>query len=228
MPKILLVEDHPDVSRIVQQHLTGRGFAVDAVRRGQDAIAALETVHYDALILDLGLPDVDGMEVLKDERRRRVSSVPAIILSARDRLHDRIGGLEAGADDYLVKPFELSELLARLRAVLRRSSATSVKQYTFGDLVFDPHSCSATVAGRAIELTRLELLALEELVRAAGRPVVKDVLEDRLYARGERGSTNALEAVISRLRRRLTGAGSGVAVEALRGIGYRLQTGDRP
>lgn len=228
MPKILLVEDHPDVSRIVAGHLTGRGFAVDAFQRGQDAIAASETVPYDAIILDLGLPDLDGIDVLQAVRRGRAPDLPAIILSARDRLSDRIGGLDAGADDYVVKPFELTELEARLRAVLRRSPAPFRKNHAFGDLVFEPSSCSATAAGVPLELSRLEVLAFEELVRAAGRPVVKDTLEDRLYAMGERGSANALEAVISRLRRRLAAAGSAVSVEALRGIGYRLRTGDRP
>jgi DNA-binding response OmpR family regulator len=215
------------VSRIVQKHLNGRGFAVEAVRHGQDALAALESVRYDALILDLGLPDIDGMEVLRNARQGRMASVPAIILSARDRLDDRIGGLNAGADDYLVKPFELSELEARLRALLRRPPGPFIKLYRFGDLMFDPYSCSATAAEHALELTRLELLAFEELVRAAGRPVVRDALEDRLYPMGERGSSNAIEAVISRLRRRLAGTGSAVTIEALRGIGYRLKTGDR-
>jgi two-component system response regulator QseB len=225
LPKILLVEDHPDVSRIVAGHLTGCGFAVDAVRCGHEAVAASETMRYDAVILDLGLPDIDGMEVLKAIRQGRTASVPAIILSARDGLGDRVGGLDAGADDYVVKPFALSELEARLRAVLRRAPAPFMKKYEFGDLVFEPSSCSATAAGRPLELTRLEVLAFEELVRAAGRPVIKDVLEDRLYAMGERGSANALEAVISRLRRRLALVGSAVSVEALRGIGYRLRTG---
>lgn len=215
------------MSRIIAAHLVGRGFAVDAVRQGREAIAASETMHYDAVILDLGLPDIDGMDVLKAVRQGRTASVPAIILSARDRLGDRIGGLDAGADDYVVKPFELTELEARLRAALRRSPAPFRKIYAFGDLAFEPASCAATAAEHPLELTRLEILAFEELVRAAGRPVVKDTLEDRLYAMGERGSANALEAVISRLRRRLATAGSAVSIEALRGIGYRLRTGDR-
>lgn len=210
------------MSRIVAAHLIGRGYAVDAVRRGQEAIATSEIMPYDAVILDLGLPDIDGLQVLKAVRRGCRPHIPAIILSARDRLSDRIGGLDAGADDYVVKPFALSELEARLRAVLRRSPAPFNKAYAFGDLTFEPSSCAATAAGNPLDLTRLEALAFEELVRAAGRPVVKDTLEDRLYAMEERGSANALEAVISRLRRRLAAAGSAVSVEALRGIGYRL------
>ena len=227
LPKILLIEDHPDVIRIVAGHLTGRGFAVDAVQHGRDAIAASQTVPYDAIILDLGLPDIDGLEVLKAVRQGRSAAIPAIIVSARDRLDDRIGGLDAGADDYLVKPFELSELEARLRAVLRRSPVPFRRQYRFGDLAFEPAACAASAAGGPLDLSRLESLAFEELVRAAGRPVVKDVLEDRLYALEETGSANALEAVISRLRRRLAAAGSVVSIEAIRGIGYRLRDGQR-
>jgi two-component system response regulator QseB len=225
LPRILLVEDHPYVSRIVAGHLGSRGFAVDTFRCGADAIAASSVLDYDAVILDLGLPDIDGMDVLKAVRHGRTASVPAIILSARDRLDDRVGGLDAGADDYVVKPFELSELEARLRAVLRRSPAPFMKQYAFGDLSFMPSSCLAMAAGNPLALTRLESLAFEELLRAAGRPIVKDALEDRLYAMGERGSANALEAVISRLRRRLGAAGSATSIEALRGIGYRLRKG---
>lgn len=227
LPIILLVEDHPDVSGIVERHLAGRGFAVDAVRRGREAVAASETMRYDAIILDLGLPDMDGMAVLNSVRHGRFPGVPAIILSARDRVGDRVGGLDAGADDYLVKPFELAELESRLRAILRRSPAPFQKTYQFVDLAFEPASGTATAAGHALELTRLEALAFEQLIRAAGRPVVKDSLEDRLYAMAERGSANAMEAVISRLRRRLVAAGSAVAIEALRGIGYRLRDGDR-
>ena len=213
---------------MVARHLTGCGIAVEIVQCGREAIIATETAHYDAIILDLGLPDIDGMDVLKVVRQGRTASVPAVILSARDRLQDRLSGLDAGADDYLVKPFELSELKARLRAVLRRSPAPFQRTYEFADLVFEPSSCAAMAAGCPLDLTRLEALAFEELVRAAGRPVIKDTLEDRLYAMEERGSANALEAVVSRLRRRVAAAGSAVTIEALRGIGYRLRNGDRP
>lgn len=228
--KILLVEDHDAVRRMVAAHLRRRGFAVDSVARGDEAVAASASAsaRYDAVILDLGLPDMDGMEVLKVLRQGAAAGVPALILSARDRLDDRIDGLDAGADDYIVKPFDLSELEARLRAVLRRAGAPpSPRRFEYGDLMFEPTSCSAAVGGERLELTRREALAFEELVRAAGRPVVKDGLEDRLYGLDETVSGNALEAVISRLRRRLTAAGSAVWIESLRGIGYRLRTGGR-
>jgi two-component system response regulator QseB len=220
--KILLVEDHLAVSGIVADYLRQRGFAVDVVRRADEALAASSVTRYDAVILDLGLPDTDGMHVLHELRRGCTAEIPAIIVSARDGLADRVGGLNGGADDYIVKPFELTELEARLRAVLRRPGPRPHVVYQYGDLSFDPSRQSAAAGNRPLDLTRLEALALEELVRAAGRAVVKDTLEDRLYGFENSGSMNALEAVISRLRRRLAAAGSVVSIESLRGIGYRL------
>ncbi|PPQ31379.1 response regulator transcription factor [Rhodopila globiformis] len=223
--KILLVEDHLAVSGIVADHLRQRGFAVDVVRRADEALAASRMTRYDAVILDLGLPDGDGMQVLHQLRQGGAATVPAIIVSARDGLADRVGGLNGGADDYIVKPFELTELEARLRAVLRRPGPRPHAVYRYGDLSFDAARQSAAAGERALDLTRLEALALEELVRAAGQAVVKDALEDRLYGFDGGGGMNALEAVISRLRRRLAAAGSAVTIESLRGIGYRLRPG---
>jgi two-component system, OmpR family, response regulator QseB len=223
--KILLVEDHPAMSEIVADYLRHRGFAIDVVRRADEALAASRVTRYDAVILDLGLPDADGMHVLNELRRRSAAKIPAIIVSARDGLEDRVDGLNSGADDYIVKPFELTELEARLRAVLRRPGPRLHAIYHYGDLDFDPSRQSAAAGNRALDLTRLEALALQELVRAAGQAVVKDTLEDRLYGFNDDVSMNALEAVISRLRRRLAAAGSAVSIESLRGIGYRLRMG---
>jgi two-component system response regulator QseB len=223
--KILLVEDHLAVSEIVADYLRQRGFAIDVVRRGDEALAASGVTRYDAVILDLGLPDADGMDVLDELRRGSEAKIPAIIVSARDRLEDRIDGLNGGADDYIVKPFELTELEARLRAVLRRPGPRPHTIYNYGDLKLDPSRQSAAAGDRPLDLTRLEALALQELVRAAGQAVVKDTLEDRLYGFNDDVSMNALEAVISRLRRRLATAGSAVSIESLRGIGYRLRMG---
>jgi two-component system response regulator QseB len=223
--KILLVEDHLAVSEIVADYLRQRGFAIDVVRRGDEALAASGVTRYDAVILDLGLPDADGMDVLNELRRGSEAKIPAIIVSARDRLEDRIDGLNRGADDYIVKPFELTELEARLRAVLRRPGPRPHASYNYGDLKLDPSRQSAAAGDRPLDLTRLEALALQELVRAAGQAVVKDTLEDRLYGFNDDVSMNALEAVISRLRRRLAAAGSAVSIESLRGIGYRLRMG---
>jgi two-component system response regulator QseB len=212
------------VSEIVADYLRQRGFAIDVVRRGDEALAASGVTRYDAVILDLGLPDADGMDVLNELRRGSEAKIPAIIVSARDRLEDRIDGLNGGADDYIVKPFELTELEARLRAVLRRPGPRPHAIYNYGDHKLDPSRQSAA-GDRPLDLTRLEALALQELVRAAGQAVVKDTLEDRLYGFNDDVSMNALEAVISRLRRRLAAAGSAVSIESLRGIGYRLRMG---
>jgi len=220
--RVLLVEDHGAMREMIAAHLRERGFAVDPVACGEDALAATATAAYDAVILDLGLPDMDGMAVLRRLRGGRHPDVPALILTARDSVEARVGGLDAGADDYILKPFDLAELDARLRAVLRRPGARREPVHLFGDLRFDTASRTASAAGTDLDLTRREASLLEELIRAAGRIVVKDALEDRLYGFDDDVSGNALEATVSRLRRKLASTGSMVQVEATRGIGYRL------
>lgn len=213
---------------LIAGHLRGRGLTVDAVGRGDEALAATAVAGYDAVILDLGLPDMDGMEVLRQLRGSRHTDVPALILTARDSVEARVSGLDAGADDYILKPFDLTELEARLRAVLRRPGMRREPVHRHGDLSFDPASRTAAMDGTRLDLTRREASVLEELIRAAGRIVVKDVLEDRLYGFDDDVSANALEASVSRLRRKLIAAGSAVVIEATRGIGYRLTTGAGP
>lgn len=205
---------------MVRDHLRTRGFAVDAVTSGGEALSAVGGHGYDAVILDLGLPDMDGMEVLRALRRREPEGPPALILTARNALEDRLGGLDAGADDYLAKPFALPELEARLRAVLRRPGARRPSRLCCGDLAFDPGSRDATVAGVPLALTRREAALLEELLVAQGRVVVRDLLEERIYDRDAEVTFNALEATVSRLRRKLSAATA--RVETIRGIGYRL------
>ncbi len=226
--RVLLVEDHHVMCDIIAGHLRTRGFAVDAVQRGDEALAATAVVDYDAVILDLGLPDMDGMEVLRRLRRGQRAEPPALILTARDSIADRIVGLDAGADDYILKPFDLAELEARLRAVLRRPGMRRDAVHSYGDLTFDPATRTATVDGAGLDLTRREASVLEELIRASGRIVVKDALEDRLYGFDDDVSGNALEASVSRLRRKLLAARSAVRLEAARGIGYRLQAEAAP
>lgn len=209
----------------IAEHLRVCGFAVDPVGRGEAALEAAAVAAYDAVILDLGLPDMDGVEVLRDLRRSRGTHIPALILTARDAIADRVCGLDAGADDYILKPFDLTELEARLRAVLRRPGTRRDVIYQYGDISFDPASRSAMVAETALDLTRREASVLEELIRAAGRIVVKDVLEERVYGFDDEVGANALEASVSRLRRKLLTARSDVRIEVARGIGYRLQPG---
>lgn len=211
---------------MIADHLVEQGFAVEAFSRGKEALAAAEGIDYDAVILDLGLPDIDGMEFLRTLRADSRLSVPVVILTARDGIEDRIGGLNAGADDYLVKPFNLTELDARLRAVLRRPGPRRGRVYALGPLSFDTVSRVAQVDGTALDLTRREAALLEELLRASGQVIAKDLLEDRLYALEDAGSANALEAAVSRLRKKLTAASPGLRIETKRGIGYRLIQGE--
>lgn len=220
--RVLVVEDHRAMRDIVVGHLRGCGFAVDGAQNGDEALAATSAFRYDAVILDLGLPDVDGMEVLRRLRCRRDASLPALILTARDGIEDRVDGLNAGADDYILKPFDLAELEARLRAVLRRPGGRRDPTYRYGDLRFDPRARKAAVHGVDLELTRREASVLEELIRAAGQIVVKDLLEERLYGYEDDVSGNALEAAVSRVRRKLADAKSIVGIASTRGIGYSL------
>jgi DNA-binding response OmpR family regulator len=223
--KVLLVEDHQAMRQMITEHLMERGFTVDAVGDGEDALAAIAAASYDVVVLDLGLPDIDGMDVLASIRDRVGTDVPALILTARDSIEDRVLGLNAGADDYIVKPFDLAELEARLRAVLRRPGARHGATYSYGGLIFDPVSREAFVSGVPVDLPRREAALLEALLRAAGQVVAKDLLEDRLYTFDEVVTVNALEAAVSRLRKRLASAQTAVWIETKRGIGYRLLEG---
>jgi len=220
--KVLLVEDHAAMREMISDHLVERGFTVDAVGRAEDAHAALAVASYDALVLDLGLPDTDGMQFLREARACTARHLPTLIVTARDALDDRTRGLNAGADDYIVKPFELAELEARLRAVLRRPGVREDVILAYGTLAFDTVTREASVGGTALDLSRREAALLEELLRRAGRIVVKDTLEDRLYALDYSVTENALEAVVSRVRKKLAAAHAEVRIETKRGIGYRL------
>lgn len=175
---------------------------------------------FDAAIIDLGLPGMDGLELNKMMRADSGDIIPTLVITARQALRERVDGLNAGADDYLVKPFDLDELEARLRALLRRARANHSPLLTCGRLVFDPVSRQATVAYRPLELTRREASVLEELVRSARKIIVREALEQHLYGFHEEVSYNALEATISRLRKKLTAADAGITIEAKRGIGY--------
>ncbi len=220
--KVLLVEDNTAMREMISDHLAERGFIVDAVGYAEDAHAALAVTSYDALVLDLGLPDADGMELLREARARTSRHLPAIIVTARDALDDRARGLNAGADDYLVKPFELVELEARLRAVLRRPGVREDITLAYGPLALDTVTREATVDGTVLDLSRREAALLEELLRAVGRIVVKDTREDRLYTLDHSVTDNAVEAIVSRVRKKLAAAHASVRIDTKRGVGYRL------
>lgn len=223
--KILLVEDHATLREMVGEHLSQVGFVVDTAATGDDALAALRAVNYDGMILDLGLPTIDGMAVLKATRAAQDSLVPIIILTARDELESRLQGLNSGADDYVVKPFDMLELEARLRAVLRRPGPRRPETMVRGNLQLDSSTRHVSVLEQTVDLARREFALREDLLRAAPRIVVKDQLEDRLYSFDQDVTPNAIEAVVSRLRKKLIAAGANVKIDTVRGIGYRILDG---
>lgn len=219
--RLLLMEDNTRLSQHICTGLRQRGFAVDAVGTGADGSAALETTGYDAIILDLGLPDVDGLDWLAQLRTRR-NHLPVLILTARDQVSDLVTGLNSGADDYLRKPFEIDELTARIRALLRRPGHALGVQLSVGNVVFNIGTCEVTVADLALELGRREYGALEVLMRRSGRVVSKSSIEEALYSFGEELASNAIEVLIHRLRKRLSDAKATVSIHTLRGVGYVL------
>lgn len=220
--RLLIVEDEEDLAELMKANLRRAGFAVDVAGTADDAGAALAAQTYDAVLLDLGLPDDDGLTVLSDLRNRR-DATPVIIVTARDRVAERVRGLNAGADDYLVKPFAHEELLARINAVLRRPGGALGAKLDLAGLSFDTASRDVTVNGAPFVIPRRESAVLETLLRRAGRVVARDALESAVYAFGEEVESNALEAHVSRLRRRLADAGAGVRIHVVRGVGYLIQ-----
>ena len=223
--KILVVEDNPALRDLMVGHLASRGFAVDAVGRADEAEAAIRAARHDVVVLDLGLPDADGQHLLRDVRSWSGGRLPVIVVTARDALEERLQAFEGGADDFVLKPFDLLELEARLRAVLRRPGVRAEELLLFGDIALERLSRSITIGGQPLRVSRREVGLLEELLAAAGRTVVRDVLGDRLYAFNEPVTPNAIEAAVSRLRRSLRDARSAVTIETMRGIGYRLAVG---
>ena len=220
MTRLLLVEDDRGLAAGLAKGLRHDGTQVDLADCGREALRLARAAAYDACILDLGLPDRDGVEVLREMRESAIG-FPVLILTARDGLGDRIAGLDAGADDYLVKPFALGELEARLRALLRRRGADHTPWRQFGRLRFDA-KCGAAFAGDLpIELTRREADVLDCLMRRPGRVVAKEMILEAAFPSDRDASSNALEVQVSRLRRKLEVAG--VTVRALRGLGYRLE-----
>jgi two-component system OmpR family response regulator len=217
--RILIAEDDAIIADGLSRSLRQAGYAVDWAANGQDADTALLTVSYDLLILDLGLPKLPGLEVLK-RLRSRTSQLPVLILTALDGTHDRVKGLDLGADDYMVKPFELAELEARVRALTRRSAGTA-PTIQCGSLVFDQVGRVAQVDGVMLELSAREIGLLEVLLTRMGRLVSKDQLVDHLCGWGEEVSHNAIEVYVHRLRKKLEPGG--VKIATVRGLGYCLE-----
>ncbi len=219
MARILLIEDDPALQRGLVATLRTQGYAVDSARDGVAGLKVALEEPYAALILDVGLPGMSGFDVLR-RLRQRGCKTPILILTARDTIQDRVMGLDLGADDYLLKPFEPSELEARLRALMRRSQGDPSPVLTIGSLVIDRSLGTATVNGRSLDLRRREWAVLERLVTRPGKLVSKERLTNEVFGFDEPVAPNAIEVYIARLRKKLEP--DGPRIRTLRGLGYML------
>ena len=220
--RILSVEDHRELAELIVQGLARYGFGVDSCPTAAAALNATKVIEYDAFVLELELPDRDGLELLR-ELRQTGSTGPILILSARDSIDARVIGLDAGADDYVVKPFAMSELAARLRALLRRPGRPLSAVLKVGNLCLDVSRRQVTVKGSTVSFSAREVDVLEALMRSEGRVVSKDQLDHGLDRLSRNTSPNSVEAVISRLRRRMGAIDAVCTIHTLHGIGYLLK-----
>ena len=219
--RLLLIEDNLRLADYLSTALRNGGFAVDHVSTTADAEGALATTRYDTLLLDLGLPDKDGLIWLGDQRRCHMTR-PVLVLTARDSVEDLVAGLNRGADDYLRKPFDLDELIARVRALLRRPGEALGVNLTVGNVTLDTSGREVIIDGVPMEFGRREIDGLELLMRRAGRVVPKSAIEEAIYSFGEDLSSNAIEVLVHRIRRRMQEAGADMYIHTLRGVGYVL------
>ena len=218
--RILVVEDEKRIADFLQRGLESAGYAVDTANDGATALDQVHATEYDLIILDLGLPDMDGLSLLNKIRNRK-SSPPVLILSARDQVDDRVKGLEGGADDYMVKPFAFVELLARARALLRRGQPTP-ERLQVGDLTLDCIRRRVTRAGDNIELAPKEFSILEYMMRNRGRPLSRTMIVERVWDMDYDGLTNIVDVYIRHLRSKIDDKFQGKMIHTVRGIGYML------
>ena len=219
--RVLLVEDSEELVRLLKKGLVQGGFAADAVGTAADADHALSAMRYAAVVLDRGLPDADGLSLLRDMRRRG-DTTPVLVLTARDGVTDRVAGLRDGADDYLAKPFAMEELIARLQALLRRSDTLLGRQLTFGNVALDTEGRQVSVGGTVRPFPARETAVLEILLRRSGNVAPKRLFEDHLFGLSGDVGSNAVEVYVHRLRKMLADAGATVKVHTVRGVGYLL------
>ena len=219
--RLLVVEDDTDLSSALVQALRQSEFQVDAIADGRKAYQALLAQDYDLAILDLGLPSMEGLALIR-RLRRRALGLPILVVTARDSLNDRVSGLDAGADDYLVKPFELAELEARVRALLRRHRADRQKEISVGSLIFTPGQPRVRIGAVQVDLPAGEFALLEVLALRSGRVVRREEIANRIARGNDPPSDTAIEVAVHRLRRRL--APAGIKVRTLRGFGYLLES----
>jgi DNA-binding response OmpR family regulator len=219
--RILIVEDEEGLRRYVRAALEDSGFSIDEAACLDDATAHVQNVPYDAVVLDLGLPDGDGLTLIRTVRRSR-GGLPVLVLTARDTVKDRVRGLDTGADDYLVKPFAMEELVARIRALLRRPGQVLGAVLTAGNVTLDTVARNAAVAQTPLNLSRHEMAILEQLMRRQGRLVPKDVLFDNVYGADALPETNTIPVHVHHLRKQLAALQATVEIETHRGLGYLL------
>ena len=216
--RVLLVEDDPMIGEAVQDALKDASYAIDWVKNGQTALTTLDAQHYDVVLLDLGLPGKDGLDVLSSLRAKQ-HAMPLLIITARDGLEDRLNGLDGGADDYVLKPFEMKELLARMRAVLRRKGGSSSPLLGNGRVSLDPATREAAIDGRpSVRLSNREFSLLQALLLRPGAILSRNDLEDRIYGWGEEVESNAVEFLIHALRRKLESD----VIKNVRGVGWMV------
>ncbi|MCA6059068.1 response regulator transcription factor [Thalassolituus sp. ST750PaO-4] len=218
--RLLLVEDDPMLGKSLQQALQAQQYLVDWVQTGIAALSALQAEHFDLALMDLGLPGLDGVRVIEEVRSQKMP-LPILILTARDSVQDKIRGLDAGADDYLLKPFDLNELFARLRALGRRGGVAVANELQYGDIVLDLASHDVRYQGQLVSLSRRELRLLEVFLGRPGQVFTRQQLEQAMYGWGEEVESNALEVHIHHLRKKFFND----IILTVRGVGYRLNTG---
>jgi DNA-binding response OmpR family regulator len=219
--RLLVVEDETRIAELVQGALTRVGFTVDAVALCSEARAALAVTSYDAAIVDLGLPDGDGLSLL-GELRTAGNLTPVLVLTARDAVDDRVRGLDTGADDYLVKPFAMTELVARTKALLRRPGGALGVVLRAGNISFDTVARDVNIGGNPLVLPRRESAILEHLMRRLGRVVPKAVFEEKLYGLDDEHGSNTIPVHVHHLRRKLLDTGATAEIHTVRGVGYLL------
>ncbi len=219
--RLLLVEDNRQLTEFLQSSLGEASFEVDVAKTAAAAQERLAERQYDVLVVDLGLPDADGITIIESVRARG-DTTPAMILTARDALRDRVEGLNAGADDYLAKPFATEELIARLRALLRRPGSALGQELAAGNLNLDTRTGEVRIGGSPVSFSPREVHLLELLLRRSGRVVPKQEIEAKLYGNEEEIASNSVEVLVHRLRKRLSSLAAQVNVVTLRGIGYVL------
>ncbi|MCA1325906.1 response regulator transcription factor [Herbaspirillum sp. alder98] len=227
MNRIALLEDHERMAALVVKALAAAGIETDVYATLSQADAGLTQIDYAALVVDRNLPDGDGLDLVRRLRARQVDT-PCLMLTARDALHDRVSGLEAGADDYLAKPFPMEELVARVRALMRRPPRQQSLQPRYDDILIDPLEARMVCADELISLSPSELQLVMLLVRAAGSTVRRTALEAAAWGIAEPVTPNALDVALHRLRRKLTAIGSQVQIINQRGLGYALRRPEEP